>query len=238
MITSEYATVNTRGRMIAAVFAMQGLGQLTAGIVCITVIYAFRNAINEDPLNTDYVWRICLGLGMTQVNGRALIIVGCVPAVMGAYFRHKLPETPRFTAQVKGDHAQAQKDINTVVSDNESTMVRDKSEMEVSANYQEYQPILSYKRVSVQVASVQGDPGVVNYNSTNNEFDSSSRATASDDTVTWASFKAHYSQWRNFKVCMCEHLYAHLVQIFIVVRFYLDAPSHGFSSISLFMVLV
>jgi len=63
VITSEYATVNTRGSMIAAVFAMQGIGQLTAGVVSLTTIYAFRNAIEHDPLDTDYVWRICLGLG-------------------------------------------------------------------------------------------------------------------------------------------------------------------------------
>jgi PHS family inorganic phosphate transporter-like MFS transporter len=107
VITSEYATVNTRGKMIAAVFAMQGIGQLVAGVVCLTVIFAFRDMIREDPTNTDYVWRICLGLG-------------CVPAVLGAYFRHKLPETPRFTAHVKGNYNQAVKDINTVMH-NETT---------------------------------------------------------------------------------------------------------------------
>ena len=38
---------------------------------------------------------------------------------MGAYFRYKLPETPRFTAEIKGDVAQATKDIDTVLADNQ-----------------------------------------------------------------------------------------------------------------------
>jgi len=40
-----------------------------------------------------------------------------VPAVLGAYFRAKLPETPRYTAQIKGDYKQAAKDITTVMND-------------------------------------------------------------------------------------------------------------------------
>jgi len=104
VITSEYATVNTRGRMIGAVFALQGIGQLTAAIVSLIVISCFKNAIIRDPLNTDYVWRICIGLG-------------CVPAVLGAYYRAKLPETPRYTAHVKGNRDLAMKDINAVLTD-------------------------------------------------------------------------------------------------------------------------
>jgi undecaprenyl pyrophosphate phosphatase UppP len=64
VITSEYATQRTRGMMIAAVFAMQGVGQLAAAITAIVVIRAFKEAIMEDVMNVDYVWRICLGLGI------------------------------------------------------------------------------------------------------------------------------------------------------------------------------
>lgn len=64
VITSEYATVKTRGMMIAAVFSMQGLGQVTAAIVALVVLRSFKSSIQEDVLNIDYVWRICLGLGM------------------------------------------------------------------------------------------------------------------------------------------------------------------------------
>jgi len=55
----------------------------------------------------DWFWRICLGLV-------------CVPAILGAYYRAKLPETPRFTAHVKGDAEQAHRDIATVMSGHQS----------------------------------------------------------------------------------------------------------------------
>eukprot|EP00026_Physarum_polycephalum_P006130 Phypoly_transcript_06171.p1 GENE.Phypoly_transcript_06171~~Phypoly_transcript_06171.p1 ORF type:complete len:401 (+),score=52.89 Phypoly_transcript_06171:564-1766(+) len=106
VITSEYATQRTRGMMIAAVFAMQGVGQLAAAITAIIVIRAFKEAIMEDIMNVDYVWRICLGLG-------------CVPAVIGAYFRAKIPETPRFTAHVMGDMQQAKADMAKVLNESD-----------------------------------------------------------------------------------------------------------------------
>eukprot|EP00026_Physarum_polycephalum_P011360 Phypoly_transcript_11578.p1 GENE.Phypoly_transcript_11578~~Phypoly_transcript_11578.p1 ORF type:complete len:351 (+),score=39.55 Phypoly_transcript_11578:1-1053(+) len=89
--------------MIAAVFSMQGFGQLSAALVAIITLRCFKARIEEDPLNVDYVWRMCLGLG-------------CVPAILGAYYRTKLPETPRFTALVKGDAVRAQKDMERILS--------------------------------------------------------------------------------------------------------------------------
>jgi len=71
--------------------------------VGVVLLKIFEGAINDDPLNVDYVWRLCLGLG-------------CIPAVVGVYFRAKLPETPRFTAQVKGDENQAKRDIEAVLA--------------------------------------------------------------------------------------------------------------------------
>lgn len=70
--------------------------------MAIVVIRCFKDAILDDYKNVDYVWRICLGLG-------------CVPAVLGAYFRTKIPETPRFTAYVKGDVKQAKADMAKVM---------------------------------------------------------------------------------------------------------------------------
>lgn len=43
------------------------------------------------------------------------MVVGCVPAVLGAYFRTKIPETPRFTAHVMGDTQQAKSDMAKVL---------------------------------------------------------------------------------------------------------------------------
>jgi PHS family inorganic phosphate transporter-like MFS transporter len=60
VITSEFATVNRRGQMIAAVFAMQGIGILSAALVAVVSLACFKSLIIVDPMNIDYVWRICL----------------------------------------------------------------------------------------------------------------------------------------------------------------------------------
>jgi PHS family inorganic phosphate transporter-like MFS transporter len=74
--------------MMAAVFAMQGIGQLTAGIVGLVVTAAFQSAIHADQTKLDYVWRILVGLG-------------AVPGVCALYYRLTIPETPRFTIDVE-----------------------------------------------------------------------------------------------------------------------------------------
>lgn len=43
-----------------------------------------------------------------------------MPAVLGAYFRTKIPETPRFTAHVMGDVQQAKADMAKVLETSES----------------------------------------------------------------------------------------------------------------------
>ncbi|KAK9804692.1 hypothetical protein WJX72_000158 [[Myrmecia] bisecta] len=62
-------------------------------------------ALSAQPLHgvlyLDYVWRIIVGLG-------------CVPAVLTIYLRNKLPETPRFTADVIKDTAKAEQDMDYV----------------------------------------------------------------------------------------------------------------------------
>ncbi|GAB5590016.1 hypothetical protein Unana1_04916 [Umbelopsis nana] len=88
VITAEFATTNRRGAMMAAVFAMQGFGQVSAGIVALIATAAFQNSIRADPANLDYVWRIVIG-------------VGAVPGVIALYYRLTIPETPRYTMDVE-----------------------------------------------------------------------------------------------------------------------------------------
>ncbi|KAI8639762.1 phosphate:H+ symporter [Parasitella parasitica] len=88
VITSEFATTKRRGAMMAAVFAMQGIGQLAAGLVGLICTAAFQSAIKEDAQKLDYVWRLVIGLG-------------AVPGVCALYYRLTIPETPRFTIDVE-----------------------------------------------------------------------------------------------------------------------------------------
>lgn len=68
--------------MIAAVFAMQGIGSLAGAVVAVVLLSIFQPLIEADPLYADYVWRLLLGLGI-------------IPALVAVYFRITLPETPR-----------------------------------------------------------------------------------------------------------------------------------------------
>jgi MFS transporter, PHS family, inorganic phosphate transporter len=48
-IMSEYANKRTRGGFIAAVFAMQGFGILTGGIITLIISSAFRARFDAPP---------------------------------------------------------------------------------------------------------------------------------------------------------------------------------------------
>lgn len=85
VITSEFASTKIRGRMMTAVFAGQGWGNLLAAIVAIITVTGFKHQIIGDSTeykHVDYCWRILLGFG-------------CVPAAGALYFRLTIPETPR-----------------------------------------------------------------------------------------------------------------------------------------------
>ncbi|HLY76421.1 MAG TPA: MFS transporter [Thermoplasmata archaeon] len=80
-IMSEYSNIQSRGRLVATVFAMQGFGLLTGAAATLGVVFAIPNL--------DVAWRVILGLG-------------AVPALLTIYFRARMPETPRYSLLVQG----------------------------------------------------------------------------------------------------------------------------------------
>ncbi len=81
VIMSEYANVKDRGKLVGMVFSMQALGLIAGPIVAITLL--------ASGLPHDLIWRILLGLG-------------AIPALSVIYARSRMPESPRFQAQVLG----------------------------------------------------------------------------------------------------------------------------------------
>jgi len=75
-IMSEYSNVQSRGRLVASVFAMQGFGLLTGAATSLAAVYLLPNL--------DLAWRFILGFG-------------AVPALLTIYYRIRLPESPRFS---------------------------------------------------------------------------------------------------------------------------------------------
>ncbi|CAG8494212.1 7732_t:CDS:2 [Dentiscutata heterogama] len=103
IIASEFATTKRRGAMISAVFAMQGIGILSAAIVSTITVAAFQSVISPtDYSKIDYIWRIVTGCG-------------AVPAVVALYFRLTIPESPRYTMDIERNVNQAANDISTVL---------------------------------------------------------------------------------------------------------------------------
>ncbi|KAI5649538.1 hypothetical protein M9H77_35543 [Catharanthus roseus] len=111
-IMSEYANKKTRGSFISAVFAMQGFGILTSGIVALIVSASFDHAYKaptyeQNPAastvpQADYIWRI-------------ILMFGAFPAGLTYYWRMKMPETARYTALVAKNAQQAAKDMAQVL---------------------------------------------------------------------------------------------------------------------------
>jgi MFS transporter, PHS family, inorganic phosphate transporter len=95
--------------MMAAVFAMQGFGQLASGLVALVVLICFRgslepaqttaNCIGACQLAADRMWRIVVG-------------VGSLPACLALYYRITIPETPRYTFDVARDVYKAEQDVS------------------------------------------------------------------------------------------------------------------------------
>ncbi|XP_037488506.1 putative inorganic phosphate transporter 1-13 [Triticum dicoccoides] len=99
-IMSEYANKRTRGAFMAVVFAMQGFGNVAAGLVGTITSAAF---LNSSPDKIDYVWRIVL-------------MFGAVPALLTYYWRMKMPETARYTALIAKDAKMAASDMSAVLN--------------------------------------------------------------------------------------------------------------------------
>ncbi|CAK9146410.1 unnamed protein product [Ilex paraguariensis] len=131
-IMSEYANKKTRGRFVAAVFAMQGVGIIFAGLVSMVLSSIFlsnyegpnfrtNHVLSTEP-EADYVWRIVL-------------MLGALPALLTYYWRMKMPETGRYTAIIEGNAKKAAIDMGRVL-DIEIQEDHDKlSQFKASNNY-------------------------------------------------------------------------------------------------------
>ncbi|KAF8554335.1 phosphate transporter [Imleria badia] len=117
IIMSEFAPTRTRGRLMTAVFACQGWGQLAAGLVGLVVVVAYRSAILDAgypaTYSIDCTWRLLVGFG-------------CVPGLIAFYFRFTIPETPRFTMDIERNITRATRDINYILSAGRHPVDKDK----------------------------------------------------------------------------------------------------------------
>jgi PHS family inorganic phosphate transporter-like MFS transporter len=90
VLMSEYSNRNDRGSLVSMVFSMQALGLVVGPLVALGLL--------ESHVSHDLTWRLLLALG-------------AVPALAVIYLRTKMPESPRFQAEVQGRAAQAAEGI-------------------------------------------------------------------------------------------------------------------------------
>ncbi|KAL7746499.1 hypothetical protein RI367_008149 [Sorochytrium milnesiophthora] len=116
VITSEFATVNRRGMMVAMVFAMQGLGVLVGSLCGIIVLVAMKDQLVAPDAksvyvpNVDNVWRL-------------LFFLGIIPACIAMYWRLGLPETPRYNV-IKGNGDVAMQDMAKIVGSEDGSQAK------------------------------------------------------------------------------------------------------------------
>ncbi len=94
-IMSEYSNTKDRGKLIALVFANQGIGSVAAvavGLGAATIMPA------------ELAWRFMLAFG-------------AIPALAVIYMRRKLPETPRYSAIVNKNPEEARKAARFISGD-------------------------------------------------------------------------------------------------------------------------
>jgi PHS family inorganic phosphate transporter-like MFS transporter len=90
VLMSEYSNRQDRGRLVGLVFSMQALGLIVGPLVALVLL--------SSGLGDDLTWRLLLGLG-------------AVPAAGVVYLRSKMPESPRYLAQVQGESARAGSEV-------------------------------------------------------------------------------------------------------------------------------
>lgn len=83
-IAAEWSSTRSRGRMLAAVFLMQPLGQLCAYGAGLTALRIF----SYSKVDIDKLWRYVVG-------------VGAFPTLLALGFRVSMPESGRFTYDVR-----------------------------------------------------------------------------------------------------------------------------------------
>ena len=91
VLMSEYANRNDRGRMVGLVFSTQALGLIIGPLIALGLLGV--------GTSTDVAWRTLLGLG-------------AVPAAAVIYLRRRMPESPRYQAQVQGRVTEAARQMS------------------------------------------------------------------------------------------------------------------------------
>ncbi len=102
---------------MAAVFSMQGFGQLAATLVAFLTTLGYRDSLSTAQNVAECTGRCQLA---ADQSWRLIIGFGALPAVFALYYRLTIPETPRFTFDVALDTEKACVDIRVYLQAEEA----------------------------------------------------------------------------------------------------------------------
>jgi len=91
-IMTEYSNTINRGKFVSMVFSMQSFGLIAGPLISIAFL--------SNYVSPSITWRL-------------LLAIGAIPALIVIYYRRKMPEPPRYTADVRGDYKLAAKNLKT-----------------------------------------------------------------------------------------------------------------------------
>jgi MFS transporter, PHS family, inorganic phosphate transporter len=92
VLMSEYANRKDRGKLVGMVFGTQALGLIVGPLIALALLGA--------SVGNDAAWR-------------AMLALGAVPAAAVVYLRRKMPESPRYQVQVRGQAEEAASQISS-----------------------------------------------------------------------------------------------------------------------------
>ncbi|KAI1644225.1 MFS general substrate transporter [Daldinia loculata] len=110
IIASEWSSTRSRGKMIAAVFLMQSLGQLAAYAFGLAILKGLSDYRGLSPTETNYE----VASPVIDIVWRTTIGIGAFPALVSLILRRIIPETPQYLV-TKGELVGAVKAVRHVI---------------------------------------------------------------------------------------------------------------------------
>ncbi len=104
VIMSEYSNKQDRGKLVGLVFSMQALGLVAGPVVALTLL--------GSGIPHNIAWRLMLGLG-------------AIPALTVVMLRRRMPESPRYTALVRGQAREAYDNLSRFAGTRTPVTVQD-----------------------------------------------------------------------------------------------------------------
>ena len=127
----RFAPTRWRGSMMAAVFSMQGAGQVAAALVTLVTTISFKESFISTTGDYSSCHEACIIAA--DKSWRIIVAFGAFPACFALYYRITIPETPRYTFDIDRDVEKAAADIQAYMNNQKEGTVDPVSQLKTKA---------------------------------------------------------------------------------------------------------